>query len=137
MWKQFAFAALLAVALVGCKDTAPAANSFRGLGDVRVIDSHLISSGDAATGVSSGALTYIVIRAELTNSGSADFTPDIGRFVLTDSTSRRYQAIDHGSSVLTFISNSSQPLKKGDKREYTFAFRATDALATGVVTYEP
>ena len=55
---------------------------------------------------------------------------------MIDRNNNRYQAKDSGSSVFTGVSNSTQPLKKDEKREYTIGFRASDPNIAGTIFYE-
>jgi hypothetical protein len=144
MIQRLAVALLVCVALVACKENdAPGgdgpvgAQLFQGLGNVKVLDAHIVLSGDAAAGASSGQLEYVIARVELTNDTRADFTPEISNFYLLDRNQNRYQGKDTGASVFTGISNSVQVLKMGEKREYTVGFRTADPNITGTIDYEP
>ncbi|HEX3467824.1 MAG TPA: hypothetical protein VHT05_07095 [Candidatus Elarobacter sp.] len=144
MIRRIAVALLMCVALTACKqDDVPNGNGpvgaelFQGLGSVRVIDAHLVPSGDAAAGASDGQLEYVIARVELTNDTRSDFTPEISDFYLLDRNQNRYQGKDSGASAFTGISNSAEILKVGEKREYTVGFRTTDPNITGTIIYEP
>jgi hypothetical protein len=144
MIQRFAVALLLCVGLVACKENdTPAGGSpvgaqlFQGIGNVKVFDAHIVLSGDSAAGASNGELEYVVARVELTNDTRADFTPEISNFYLLDRNQNRYQGKDTGSSIFMGISNSTQVLKVGEKREYTVGFRTTDPNITGTIIYEP
>lgn len=139
MVRRFAAALLLCVSLVACKenDTTPIGQQlFKGAGDVRVLDAHLVPSGDASAQTSGGTINYVIMRVELTNDFGYDVTPQIANFYLIDAKNNRYQAKDSGSSVFTGVSNSTMPLKKDEKREYTIGFRTTDPNVTGTIFYE-
>ncbi len=73
----------------------------------------------------------------MTNDTRADITPEITNFYLLDRNQNRFQGKDTGSSVFTGISNSTQILKVGEKREYTVGFRTSDPNITGTIIYEP
>lgn len=144
MIQRFAVALLLCVGLVACKENdAPGGGSpvgaqlFQGIGNVTVLDAHIVLSGDSAAGASNGQLEYVVARVELTNDTKADYTPEITNFYLLDRNQNRYQGKDTGSSIFTGISNSVQVLKMGEKREYTVGFRTADPNITGTIIYEP
>lgn len=144
MIRRTAVALLMCVALAACKqDDVPNGNVpvgaqlFQGLGSVRVIDAHLVPSGDAAAGASNGQLEYVIARVELTNDTKSDFTPSITDFYLLDRNQNRYQGKDSGATVFTGISNSVQILKVGEKREYMVGFRTADPNITGTIIYEP
>jgi hypothetical protein len=139
MVHRFAAALLLCVSLAACKenDTTPIGQQlFKGVGDVRVLDAHIVPSGDSSATTSGGTLSWVVARVELTNDFGFDATPQISNFYLIDAKNSRYQAKDSGSSVFTGISNSTMPLKKDEKREYTIGFRTTDPNVTGTIFYE-
>jgi hypothetical protein len=55
---------------------------------------------------------------------------------LIDANNNRFQGKDSGSSVFTGVSNSTMPLKKGEKREYTIGFRTSDQNVSGQILYE-
>ncbi len=143
MLQRLVVALVLCAGLVGCKEDNAGgggpvgAQLFRGAGNVRVIDAHIVLSGDSSASTSSGQLEYVIARVELTNNTRADFTPQITDFYLFDRNDNRYQGKDSGSSVFTGISNSVQPLKVGEKREYTVGFRTADPNITGTIIYEP
>lgn len=139
MMRRFAAALVLALGLAACKenDNAPLSQQFfQGQADVRVIDARIVPSGDASAQTSGGTLRYVIARIEFTNDTGYELTPDISRFYLIDRNYNRYQAKDSGSSVFTGISNSTQPLKVNEKREYTIGFRTTDPNVSGTIYYE-
>lgn len=138
MIHRFAAALLLCVSLAACKenDTPIGQQLFRGVGDVKVLDAHIVLTGDSSASVSGGTLGYVMARVELTNDFGVDATPQISNFYLIDQKNNRFQAKDSGSSVFTGISNSTLPLKKDEKREYTIGFRTTDPNVSGTILYE-
>src|ERR1700761_1974353 len=126
MVRRIAAVAALAFALVACKendDTPTGQQLFHGLGDVRVIEAHIVPTGDSSAQTGGGTLEYVIARVELTNDLGYDLTPDITHFYLIDRNDNRYAGTDTGSSVFTGISNSSQVLHKQEKREYVVGFR--------------
>jgi len=144
MLQRLVVALVLCAGLVACKEDNAGggggpvgAQLFHGVGAVRVIDAHIVLSGDASANTSAGQLEYVVARVELTNDTRADFTPEVSNFYLFDNSQNRYQGKDSGSSVFTGVSNSVQPLKVGEKREYTVGFRTADPNITGTIVYEP
>jgi hypothetical protein len=144
MIQRIAVALLLCVGLVACKEndtpgggTPIGAQLFQGAGSVKVLDAHIVLSGDSAAGTSNGTLQYVIARVELTNDTKADITPEISNFYLLDRNQNRYQGKDSGASVFTGISNSVQILKIGEKREYTVGFRTADPNISGTIDYEP
>jgi len=143
MFQRLVVALILCAGLVACKEDNAGgggpvgAQLFQGSGDVRVIDAHIVLSGDSAAGTSNGQLEYVIARIEFTNNTRSDFTPQITDFYLLDRSQNRYQGKDSGSSVFTGVSNSVQILKIGEKREYTVGFRTTDPNITGTIIYEP
>jgi hypothetical protein len=139
MMHRFAAALVLALSLAACKenDSPPLGQLFvRGVGDVKVIEAHIVPTGDSSAQTGGGTLRYLIARVELTNDMGVDLTPDISHFYLLDAASNRYQGKDSGSSVFTGVSNSTMPLKKDEKREYTVGFRTTDPNVTGTILYE-
>ena len=141
MWKRTLLVLVLALAVGVCRAPALAASSIAGIGDVRVLGVRFVPSTDNGPGLSSGSLTYVIARVELTNDTPHDFTPDISRFFLTASLTagrnQRYQGIDTGATALVGVSNARRPLKQGDKRLYTVGFRTSDPVIAGTVSYEP
>jgi len=134
-----AVAALVALGLSACKenDNSPtAASLFHGQGDVRVIEAHIVPTGDSSAQTGGGTLRYVIARVELTNDLGYDLTPEIGHFFLLDQNNNRYAGNDSGSSVFMGVSNSTQVLKKLDKREYTVGFRTNDPNVSGTIFYE-
>ena len=138
MIHRFAAALLLCVSLAACKenDNNPGQQLFRGAGDVKVLEAHIVPTGEASATTSGGTLGYVIARVELTNDFGIDATPQIANFYLIDLKNNRYQAKDSGSSVFMGISNSTLPLKKDEKREYTIGFRTTDPNVAGTILYE-
>ena len=139
MIHRFAAALVLVLSLAACKenDTGPLSQAFfQGQGDVRVIEAHIIPTGDSSAQTSGGTLRYVLARVEFTNDLGYDLTPDITHFYLIDRNNNRYQGKDSGSSVFTGVSNSTLPLKKDEKREYTVGFRTTDPNVAGTIFYE-
>jgi hypothetical protein len=139
MIHRFAAALVLALSLVACKenDNRPLGQQVvRGVGNVKVLDAHVVLTGDSSAQTGGGTLRYLVARVELTNDMGFELTPDISHFYLIDDNNNRYQGKDSGSSVFTGISNSTMPLKKDEKREYTLGFRTTDPNPTGQILYE-
>ena len=118
------FLPALALAIGSCKAPALADADVTGIGDVRVVAVRFVPD-------------YVLTTLELTNDSAHDFTPDIGRFILTAPRNERYIASDSGSSVFIGVSNSYRTLKHGDKRIYTVGFRTPDPVAIGTVSYEP
>jgi hypothetical protein len=139
MIHRFAAALVLALSLVACKenDAQPlGVQPVSGIGNVKVVEAHIVLTGDSSAQTGAGTLRYLVARVELTNDLGFDLTPDVSHFYLIDSSNNRYQGKDSGSSVFTGVSNSTMPLKKGEKREYTVGFRTTDPNVTGQILYE-
>jgi hypothetical protein len=139
MIQRIAAVLVLALSLAACKenDNGPVGRAFfQGQGDVKVLDAQIVLTGDSSAQMGSGTLRYVVARIEFTNDLGYDLTPDITHFYLIDRNNNRYQAKDSGSSVFTGISNSTLPLKKDEKREYTVGFRTTDPNVTGTIFYE-
>ena len=139
MIHRLATALVLALGLAACKenDSPPIGQQFvHGIGDVRVIEAHIVLTGDSSAQTGGGTLRYLVARVELTNDMGIELTPDISHFYLIDSNNNRYQGKDSGSSVFTGVSNSTMPLKKDEKREYTVGFRTTDPNVAGQILYE-
>ena len=138
MIHRFAAALLLCVSLAACKenDNNPGRQLFQGVGDVKVLEAHIVPTGEASATTSGGTLGYVIARVELTNDFGIDATPQIANFYLIDLKNNRYQAKDSGSSVFMGISNSTLPLKKDEKREYTIGFRTTDPNVSGTILYE-
>jgi hypothetical protein len=137
MIHRFAAALLLCISLAACKENDnPGQRLFQGSGDVKVLEAHIVPTGEASASTSGGTLGYVVARVELTNDFGVDATPQISNFYLIDSKNNRYQAKDSGSSVFMGVSNSTMPLKKDEKREYTIGFRTTDPNISGMILYE-
>jgi len=139
MVHRLAAALVLALSLAGCKepDSTPLGRQFfQGQGDVRVLEAHIVPTGEGSAQTGGGTLQYVIARVELTNDLGYDLTPDVSHFYLLDRNNNRYQAKDSGSSVFTGVSNSTMPLKQGEKREYTVGFRTTDPTVSGTIFYE-
>jgi hypothetical protein len=138
MIHRFAAALVLVLSLAACKenDSPQSQAFFQGQGDVRVIEAHIIPTGDSSAQTGAGTLRYVLARIEFTNDLGYDLTPDITHFYLIDRNNNRYQGKDSGSSVFTGVSNSTLPLKKDEKREYTIGFRTTDPNVAGTIFYE-
>ncbi|HEX3464970.1 MAG TPA: hypothetical protein VHS78_13060 [Candidatus Elarobacter sp.] len=139
MIHRLAAALLLALGLAACKepDSSPLGQQFfQGQGDVRVIDAHIVPTGESSAQTGGGQLQYVIARIEFTNDLGYDLTPDVTHFYLLDRNNNRYQAKDSGSSVFTGVSNSTMPLKQGEKREYTIGFRTNDPSVSGTIFYE-
>ncbi len=131
--------ALMALGLAACKENDNAPNGqglFHGLGDVRLIEAHIVPSGDSSAQTGGGTLRYVIARVELTNDLGYDLTPEVSHFYLLDQNNNRYSGQDSGSSVFMGVSNSAQVLKKLDKREYTVGFRTNDPNVSGTIFYE-
>jgi len=139
MIHRIAAALVLVLSLAACKENdAPQIGSllFQGVGNVKVIEAHVVPTGDSSAQTGGGTLGYVIARVVLTNDMGADITPDISHFYLLDSNQNRYQGKDSGSSVFTGVSNSLMPLKKDEKREYTVGFRTTSQNVSGQILYE-
>jgi hypothetical protein len=140
MIQRVAAALVLCLSLVACKEpekTPVAQQFFQGQGNVRVIDAQVVATGDSSAQTGGGTLRYVIARVEFTNDLGVDMTPDITHFYLMDRTSNnKYQGKDSGSSVFTGVSNSTQPLKVNEKREYTVGFRTTDPGVSGTIYYD-
>lgn len=137
MIHRFAVALLLCASLAACKENDnPGRQLFQGVGDVKVLEAHIVPTGEASASTSGGTLGYVVARVELTNDFGVDATPQIANFYLIDQKNNRYQGKDSGSSVFTGVSNSTQPLKKDEKREYVVGFRTADPNIAGTILYE-
>jgi hypothetical protein len=139
MIRRLAAALTLALALAGCKepDQTPLSQQFfQGQGDVKVIEAHIVPTGDSSAQTGGGTLRYVIARVEFTNDLGYDLTPEVSHFYLIDRNNNRYQGNDSGSSVFTGVSNSAQILKQGEKREYTIGFRTNDPNVSGTIFYE-
>ena len=139
MIHRLAAALVLAVSLAACKepDSPPLGQQFfQGVGNVKVIEAHVVPTGDSSAQTGGGTLRYVIARVELTNDMGLDLTPDISHFYLIDSSNNRFQGKDSGSSVFTGVSNSTMVLKKTEKREYTVGFRTSDPNVSGQILYE-
>jgi len=137
MFKRVALALSLAVLLVGCKQTTPGPAAFVGQGNTAVNDTQIVSSSDSNPTLAGTSINYIIMKITFTNDYNVDMTPQINKFILTDTSGKRYTATDQGSSALTGISNYAGILKKGDKHDYTIAFRGQNGTLNGTVGYEP
>jgi len=135
MWKPFMAVVLLALTLTACQENKAPTSLITGGGNVRVLSIRFVTTAEAATGMSSGTITYAVTRLELTNDNNQALFPSMGRFYLLDNQARHIAGIDSGSSVFIGISNDLTALKPGEKREFTVGFRA-DPSANGTVLYD-
>lgn len=138
MITRLAAAVLLCVGLAACKttDTPVAASLYQGVGDVKVLEAHIVQTGDGSAQTSAGTLSYLVVRVEFTNDLGADVVPQIDHFYYLDHSGNRFQAKDSGSSVFTGVSNAQTVLKQNEKREYVIGFRTTDPNTAGTISYE-
>jgi hypothetical protein len=139
MMQRLAAAAVLCAGLASCKqDDGPIAGTlYTGIGPVTVDEAHIVPTGDSSANTSGGTLNYLLVRVTLLNITRADFVPQIDHFSYTDSAGNRFAGQDSGSSVFTGVSNSQQPLKINEKRDYTIGFRTTDPNTTGTISYDP
>jgi hypothetical protein len=139
MMRRFAAAMVLCVGLAACKQDEPSpigAQLFAGVGNVVVLDAHIVPSGDSSAETSGGTISYVIARVELTNDSRGDFTPQIDHFFFVDRNGNRFAAHDTGSSVFTGVSNSQLVLKQTEKRTYTIGFRTTDPTTSGTISYD-
>ncbi len=139
MMRRIAAVGVLAFALAACKenDNTPTSQQlFYGQGDVRVVEAHIVPTGDSSAQTGGGTLEYVIARVELTNDLGYDLTPDITHFYLLDRSNNRYAGTDTGSSVFTGVSNSTEVLHKSEKREYVVGFRTNDPNVSGTIFYE-
>jgi len=138
MFKRVALVLSLVVLLAGCKESKPgSAVSFVGVGSTVVSDVTIVPSSDANPTLSGTSVNYLIMKITYTNDANVDMTPIINHFVLTDTSGNRIAATDQGSSALTGISNYVGIVKKGEKHDYTIAFRAQTSTLAGTVGYEP
>src|SRR5947209_18685741 len=87
MIHRLAAALVLALSLAACKenDSTPLGQQFfQGQGDVRVIEAHIVPTGDSSAQTGGGTLRYVIARVELTNDQGYDMTPDVSHFYLLD-----------------------------------------------------
>jgi hypothetical protein len=125
MWKRMLVVPALALAIGLCKAPALATEpAIAGVGDVRVLAVRFVPA-------------YVLAPVALTNGTAHDFTPDVGRFILTAPRNERYIASDSGSSVFVGVFNAHRMLKQGATRTYTVGFRVADPVIAGTVSYEP
>jgi hypothetical protein len=138
MLARLAVVVLLCGALLACKetDTPVGAQLVQGLGDVRVINSLIVPSGDSSAQTSGGTLNYLIARIEFTNDTGVEVVPTADHFFLIDQNGNRFQGQDSGSAVFTGISNVQTLMKKDDKRELTIGFRTPNANTSGTISYE-
>lgn len=136
----FARAGFLALALVagatGCKETGPDQTSFAGVGNVKVLSTQLVGSSDSATAIGTGVVSYVIAKIELTNNGETAWTPDLSHVYLLSRRGDRYSALTSGTSALIGVSNPTKPLEKGEKADYTVAFRTLDPSINGNIGYD-
>ena len=138
MFARLAAAVLLCAGLIACKEsnTPVGAQVVQGSGDVRVINSHLVPSGDSSAEMSGGSLTYLIARIEFTNDTGVSVVPTADHFYLIDQNGNRFQGQDSGSSVFAGISNVLTLMQKDEKRELTIGFRTPNANTSGTISYE-
>jgi hypothetical protein len=138
MFRRIAAVLVLCAGLAACnQDQVPVATTlFHGQGDVKVLDAHIVPTGDSSGGTGATTLGWVIARVELTNDFGADTVPQISNFYLLDRNGTHYQAHDSGSSVFTDISNSTEILPKNQKRIYTLGFRASDPNISGDIFYD-
>lgn len=137
MMYRIAAALLLCAGLVACNQNGvPATQNFVGQGDVKVLEAHLVPTGESSASVATSSAGYVIARIEFTNDLGYDTTPDASHFYLIDRSGIRYQGHDSGSSVFTGVSNSQDVLKKDDKRVYIVGFRANDPSIAGTIIYD-
>jgi hypothetical protein len=136
MWDWPAGAAVLCILLCACRQADLGDPTLiSGGGPVVVLQSSYVSSGDSQAALGAGPVTYVVSSIELTNDEPGPLYPVISHFFLTDQSGNRYFGIDTGSSVLAGISNDLGPLKPGERRKFTVAFRA-DSTTMGTIRYD-
>jgi hypothetical protein len=139
MIHRIAAALVLCISLASCNknDVPPVGQQlFQGQGNVRVVDARIVPTADASPATSGGTLGYVVAQLELTNDLNIDFTPTADHFYLMDRQNFKYQGKDSGSSVFIGVSNSTEVLKKNEKRIYTVGFRTQDPSVSGTIYYE-
>jgi len=138
MFARLAAAALLCAGLIACKetDTPVGAQLVQGSGDVRIINSQLVPSGDSSAETSGGTINYLMARIEFTNDTGVEVVPTADHFYLLDQNGNRFQGHDSGSSVFTGISNVQTIMKKDEKRELTIGFRTPNPSTSGTISYE-
>jgi hypothetical protein len=139
MFRRLAAVFLVCAGLAACnQNPVPISTAlFQGQGDVKVLDAHLVPTGEGAPSTGTGSpLAYVITRIEYTNKSGVDFVPQVSDFYLMDRNGNRYQAHDSGSSVFTGVSNSQDVLAKNQTRVYTVGFRTTDPNITGTVFYD-
>lgn len=136
MWKRLITVSLLAFTLVACQESKPNNQTLiTGSGNVKVTELTIVSSADGGSQLSSGNVTYLITKLDITNDTPQMLVPNVNHFTLVDVTGRRIRAVDTGSSTFTGISNDVTAIKPGDKRTLTVGFRA-DANTTGTIQYE-
>lgn len=139
MIRPLLLAVVLAAGTTGCNqptDPVPLpAKVLSGIGDVKVLSSMIVPTGEGATQLSGGQVAYVIAKIEFTNDLGFDTTPVISNFILQDTSGRRFVGQDTGSSALVGISNSTEVLKKDEKRVYTVGFRVADPTTTGTIEY--
>lgn len=133
--KRMFAAVTLVVALCACQETKANDQSLiTGGGNVNVLQTSYIATGDSSSSLSGGGLTYIVNKIEFTNDTNSTLAPIIEHFFLQDQNGQRYSGVDSGSYVLAGVSNDLGQLKPGEKRTLTVAFRALPSTA-GKILY--
>ena len=138
MWKRLSITLIaLAVLTAGCQEKPATPGSFiQGSDNIKILDSRVISLGEAAGGQFGGSGTsYAVIKMLLTNGFTDQLNPRAAGFVLTTSDGFRYQGVDSGSAALIGISNNYSPMKRDEAREFTIGFRVP-VTSTGTLGYE-
>ncbi|MFN2461352.1 MAG: hypothetical protein ABR591_11790 [Candidatus Velthaea sp.] len=138
MWNRLPAALVLALALAlcACQESKPNVNTLiTGGGNARVVETRFVSSAEGAIGISGGTITYALTRIELTNDTNSPLYPLASKFYLLDAQGRKIYGTDGGSAVFTGVSNNLQPMKPGEKREFTVGFRG-DPQTTGTVLYD-
>jgi hypothetical protein len=138
MLKRFAVI-IFALGLLGagCQEKTPPANAFvSGTDDLKILDSRLVSTGDAAgSTVGGGTQSYAIFKIHFTNNLSEQLFPIISHFVLVTPDGARYNATDSGSTALIGISNDVSPMLKGTSRDFTIGFRI-GLQPVGQIVYE-
>ncbi len=134
MHRRLACALLLSFGLGACRQ-ADDTTLINGSGTVVVVQSSFVDSSDSRNAIGAGPVTYVIAKVEITNDQSAALVPAIARFALIDRTGERYFAVDSGASALAGISNDLSPIKPGEKRTLTIAFRA-QSTTMGTIHYD-
>lgn len=136
MFKRVLAVVTLVVALCACQETKANDRALiTGGGDVSVLSTTYVQTGDSANTLSGGGVMYIVSKIELTNDTRAVLAPIVEHFSLQDQSGNRYSGVDSGSYVLAGISNDLSGIQPGEKRTLTIGFRAL-ASTQGQILYE-